>query len=196
MASGRADKRVVLLHDDEARLLLFEQALAAQCYRVVGRYDLQANLTRVLTELKPDMVLISVDLPTDAFLETLRPLCSEHAMPMVLFAARSSASLTRRALQTGVSDYIVDGLDPARLKSLFDVAVTRFELEQKLRHELDEARTRLADHRDIGKAKGLIMKRRELDEDEAYQLLRKMAMDRKQRIGDFSRLLLVASAAL
>eukprot|EP01035_Chromulina_nebulosa_P019854 gene19853-biopygen14389 len=115
---------------------------------------------------------------------------------MMLFAAQSDADTTRRAVQTGISAYIVDGLHAARLSTQLEVAVTRFEWQQNLREELDEARIRLADHRDIGKAKGLIMKRRELDEAEAYRLLQKMAMDRKQRIGDFCRMLLGAANAL
>jgi len=58
------------------------------------------------------------------------------------------------------------------------------------------ARTRLADQRDIEKAKGLLMKRRGLDESAAYGLLRRMAMDRKQRIGDFARVLITAADVL
>ena len=77
-----------------------------------------------------------------------------------------------------------------------EVAIARFELHQALHQELDQARTRLADQRDIEKAKGLLMKRRGLDESTAYGLLRRMAMDRKQRIGDFARVLITAADVL
>ena len=114
----------------------------------------------------------------------------------MLFAARSDAETTRRAVQSGVSVYVVDGLNPARVHALLELAIARFEMQQALRRELDHARTRLADQRDIEKAKGVLMKRRGLDESAAYELLRKMAMDRKQRIGDFSRVLLTAADVL
>lgn len=186
----------MLVHDDEERLLVLEQALAVEAHRVIGRFDPRANLAEAVAQLQPDLVLITVASATGELLEALTQVQRERPKPMLLFVARSDAVTTRRAMLTGVSAYIVDGLQPARLDSLLEIAATRFELQQGLLQELDEARLRLADHRDIGKAKGLIMKRRELDEAAAYRLLRKMAMDRKQRIGDFSRLLLVAADAL
>lgn len=186
----------MLVYDDVERLRVLEQILVVEGHPVVGRFDLFSNLTAAVTQLQPEMVLISVDTPTSEMLEKLVQMQRAQPRPMVLFATRSDADTTRRAVQTGVSAYIVDGLHPGRLSCQLDIAATRFEWQQKLTGELDEARIRLADQRDIGKAKGLIMKRRELDETEAYRLLQKMAMDRKQRIGDFSRLLLVAADAL
>lgn len=186
----------MLVYDDAARLQVLEQMLAAEGLTVVGRFDPMANLAVAVAQLQPDMVLISVGLPSREILQRLAQVQCEQPRPMVLFAAQSDADTTRRAVQTGISAYIVDGLHAARLSCQLEVAITRFEWQQSLREELDEARIRLADHRDIGKAKGLIMKRRELDEAEAYRLLQKMAMDRKQRIGDFSRMLLVAANAL
>ncbi|WP_428381681.1 ANTAR domain-containing response regulator [Nevskia ramosa] len=196
MASGQARRRVVLVYDDAARLQVLEQMVAAEGLPVVGRFDPLANLAVAVAQLQPDMVLISVDMPSREMLERLARLQRDQPRPMMLFAAQSDADTTRRAVQTGISAYIVDGLHAARLSTQLEVAVTRFEWQQNLREELDEARIRLADHRDIGKAKGLIMKRRELDEAEAYRLLQKMAMDRKQRIGDFCRMLLGAANAL
>ncbi|WP_169560469.1 ANTAR domain-containing response regulator [Nevskia ramosa] len=196
MASGQARRRVMLVYDNAARLQVLEQMVAAEGLPVVGRFDPLANLAVAVAQLQPDMVLISVDMPSREMLERLARLQRDQPRPMMLFAAQSDADTTRRAVQTGISAYIVDGLHAARLSTQLEVAVTRFEWQQNLREELDEARIRLADHRDIGKAKGLIMKRRELDEAEAYRLLQKMAMDRKQRIGDFSRMLLGAANAL
>lgn len=186
----------MLVYDNAARLQVLEQMVAAEGLPVVGRFDPLANLAVAVAQLQPHMVLISVDMPSREMLERLARLQRDQPRPMMLFAAQSDADTTRRAVQTGISAYIVDGLHAARLSTQLEVAVTRFEWQQNLREELDEARIRLADHRDIGKAKGLIMKRRELDEAEAYRLLQKMAMDRKQRIGDFSRMLLGAANAL
>ena len=145
---------------------------------------------------QPEVIFIDVDAPGRDTLESLGQLNREHPRPIVLFAARSDPETTRRAVHAGVSAYVVDGLHPTRLSSLMEVAIARFELHQALRHELDQARIRLADQRDIEKAKGLLMKRRNLDEAQAYSLLRRMAMDRKQRIGDFARVLITAADVL
>lgn len=74
---------------------------------------------------------------------------------------------------------------------LMDVA--RFEQFQSLHRELDETKSKLADRRDVDKAKGLLMQRRSLDENAAYETLRKMAMGRNLKLGDAARSLLAAS---
>jgi len=193
MAATHTKLRVMLVDDDTERLSMLEQALVAEGHTVAARLDTHADLPSAVERCQPEVIFIDVDAPGRDTLESLGQLNREHPRPIVLFAARSDAETTRRAVHAGVSAYVVDGLHPTRLSSLLEVAIARFELHQALRQELDQARTRLADQRDIEKAKGLLMKRRNLDEQQAYSLLRRMAMDRKQRIGDFARVLITAA---
>lgn len=196
MAGGHTKLRVMLVDDDADRLSMLEQALVAEGHTIAARLDTHADLPSAVERCQPEVIFIDVDAPGRDTLESLGQLSREQPRPIVLFAARSDAETTRRAVHAGVSAYVVDGLHPTRLSSLMEVAIARFELHQALRQELDQARTRLADQRDIEKAKGLLMKRRGLDESAAYGLLRRMAMDRKQRIGDFARVLITAADVL
>ena len=186
----------MLVDDDLERLALLEQPLVADGHVIVARLDTHADLLHAVSRYQPEIIFIDVDAPGRDTLESLGQLHREQPRPIVLFAARSDIETTRRAVHAGVSAYVVGGLDPARLSALMEVAIARFEAHQALRRELDNARSRLADQRDIEKAKGLLMKRRGLDEAAAYGMLRKMAMDRKQRMGDFARALLSAAEAL
>jgi len=70
------------------------------------------------------------------------------------------------------------------VKAIVDVAIARFREYQALRRELQETRTQLAGRKRIDRAKGLLMKHRKLDEEEAYKAMRKMAMDRGQRLAE------------
>jgi response regulator NasT len=185
--------RVMLVDDDQSRLALMEQALVAEGHVVVVRLDAQADLLAGVTLHQPDVIFIDVDAPSRDTLESLGAINRERPRPIVLFAARSDSDTALRAIHAGVSAYVVDGLHPTRISALLDVAIARFQVHQQLHRELMAANARLADQRDIERAKGLLMKRRKIDEDEAYGMLRKMAMDRKQRIGDYARLLLAAS---
>jgi response regulator NasT len=196
MAAGHTKLRIMLVDDDAARLAMLEQALVAEGHTIAARLDTHADLPSAVERCQPEVIFIDVDAPGRDTLESLGQLSREQPRPIVLFAARSDAETTRRAVHAGVSAYVVDGLHPTRLSALLEVAIARFELHQALRQELDQARTRLADQRDIEKAKGLLMKRRGLDESAAYGLLRRMAMDRKQRIGDFARVLITAADVL
>jgi response regulator NasT len=68
-----------------------------------------------------------------------------------------------------------------------DVAIARFREFQALQHELAEVKNKLADRKFIDKAKGLLIEKYKMTEDDAYSALRKMAMNRNQRIVEVAR---------
>jgi len=87
-------------------------------------------------------------------------------------------------VNAGVSAYVADGLQMARVRPIIDVAIARFREYQALRDELEVTRNQLADRKRIDQAKAMLMKSRGMNEDQAYRAMRKMAMDRGQRIGE------------
>ncbi len=188
--------RVMLVDDDYGRMALLRQALLAGGNDVVAQLSTTDDLLAGVARLQPDIILIEVDAPSRDTLESLGQINRDRPRPIVLFANHSDADTARRAMRAGVSAYVVDGMSPSRLKSVIDVAIARFDEHQALRRELHETKTRLADRRDIDRAKGILMQRRKLSETEAYELLRKMAMDRNVKIGDAARSLLAAAELL
>jgi response regulator NasT len=188
--------RVMLVDDDPGQLRALEAAVHAEGHIVVARMDTHGNLVFAAEQHRPDVACIGVEVATREVLDGVAELSRKKPMPVLLFAARSDAGTTRRALEAGVTAYIVDGFQPGRLNDLLEVAIARFDLYHHMRTELDQARSRLADTRDIEKAKGLLMKRQNLDEATAYGMLRRHAMERKMKIGDIARELLKASEML
>jgi two-component system, response regulator / RNA-binding antiterminator len=73
---------------------------------------------------------------------------------------------------------------------ILEVAIARFNEFQNLRNELEETRVSLADRKLIDRAKALLMEQRGWSEKQAYQAMRKMAMDRNQRMGQVADQLL------
>ncbi|PHY14269.1 histidine kinase, partial [Caulobacter sp. B11] len=104
--------------------------------------------------------------------------------------------LAEQAVRAGVAAYIVDGLAPARVRPILDVAMSRFALTQQLRGDLAKAKADLESRKVVDRAKGLLMKERGLDEDGAYRLLRKLAMDRGKPIGAIAADLLAFAGIL
>ncbi len=81
----------------------------------------------------------------------------------------------------------MDGLDASRVNTIVEVACARFEQFQNLKAELAEANLRLSERKLVERAKGLLMQSRGLSEDAAFHALRKLAMSRKQRLGDVAQ---------
>lgn len=188
--------RVILVDDDPDRLRLLDEALSAAGHQIIGRLNPADDLIAAVDGLLPDIVLIDVDSPSRDTLESLGQISRDRPRPIVLFAKASDADTIRRAMAAGVSAYVVDGMSPARLTPVIEVAIARFREFQTLRDELNSTRLKLADRRDVERAKGLLMKRKGLDENTAYETLRRMAMDRNIRLGEIARSLIAAAELL
>jgi response regulator NasT len=132
---------------------------------------------RMLKDFDPDMVIIACESPDRDMLEALQVANEAVPRPVVMFVDRSDANATAKALEAGVAAYIVDGYNPKRMSSILTVAAQRFALTQNLRRDLDKAKADLAARKVVDRAKGVLMKSRNLSEEDAYKALRKHAMD-------------------
>lgn len=188
--------RVMIVDDDRRRLAQLQEALAAAGSDVVAWLSNSDDLLLAVAQHQPDVVLIDVDSPSRDTLESLGQISRERPRPIVLFSDEGDTETIRRAIRAGVSAYVVDGLVPSRLKSLIEVAIAQFEARQTLQREVDEAKTRLADRENIDRAKLVLMQRCRISESEAYERLRKLAMNRKLKLGDIARAVLAVSDEL
>ena len=177
--------KVLLVDDTRARASALEGALAqVDGITVACALESPLALPARIQEHQPDVVLIHTDSPSRDVLEQLAVVSSSAPRPVVLFTGDGDGLTIRAALRAGVSAYIVDGLSPERLEPIMRVAIERFEAEQALRQELEETRTRLAERKLVERAKGLLMKERQVSEEEAFASLRSLAMQRGVRLGE------------
>ena len=116
--------------------------------------------------------------------------------PVAMFVDKSDAGLSAAAIEAGISTYVVDGLQPGRVQPILDAAIARFRMFQRMRTELAETKRALEERKVIDRAKGMLMKARGVNEDEAYALLRKTAMDQGKRVADVAQALVTAAGLL
>ncbi len=179
--------KILVIDEDDQRGQTLAAVLEATGYQVVSRSGDDAYLPSVVAEVQPDLVLIDVASPDRDTLEQLSALGQELPRPVVMFARDEDQDTIARAVRAGVSAYITEGLANARVKPIIDVAIAHFRHHQSLRIELERASAALDDRKSIDRAKGLLMARRRIAEPDAYALLRKLAMDRKAKLGDVAR---------
>jgi len=173
--------RVLVIDPDKARAALVAEGLA-------DVKPLEVHSAPSFEEAGPavdgfDVIVIACDSPDRDTLENLREQTAHNPRPVVMFVERSAPGLADAAIEAGVAAYVVDGLAAKRVRPVLEVAVTRFQLMQKLRGDLAKAQADLAARKTIDRAKGLLMTERGLGEDAAYQLLRKLAMDSGRPLG-------------
>jgi response regulator NasT len=178
----------VLLIDAEAdRAATVRAGLEAAGCTVVGVLPAPGDLTRLVREAGAEVIVCDLDDPSRDALESMGALHRDEPRPVVVFAARGDPEQIEAALEAGVAAYVVEGLAPARVRPVLEVAIRRFRAHQALRAQLEEARATLAERMVIERAKGMLMQRRRLSEEEAYRTLRRWAMDRRLRLVDVAQ---------
>lgn len=170
--------RILVIDESRSRAAELSAGLIQAGHQVAAVLSSALDLSARIEEIKPDVILIETDAPSRDTLENLAVMDRAMPRPVIIFAQDSDTQVIRSAMKAGVSAYVVDGFDIARLKPIIDVAVARFEEHQSLKKELADATRKLSDRKVVDKAKGVLMKTRGLDEEQAYAALRKLAMER------------------
>jgi response regulator NasT len=187
---------IIVIERDRARALRIVDGLSASGDHAITVISEPTGLARRIAEQSPDIVLIDVADPSRDVLEELALISGPMERPVAMFVDRSDEQLTRAAIESGVSAYVVDGLHPDRIKPILDAAIARFHLFQKMRAELAATRAALEERKIIDRAKAILMKARGIDEEAAYALLRKTAMDQNRRMADIAQQLVMAAGLL
>jgi response regulator NasT len=187
---------IIVVEPDRDRALRIVDGLRASGDHDITVISGSTGLARRIADHRPDIVLIDVADPSRDVLEELALVSGPLDRPVAMFVDRSDEQMTRAAIEAGVSAYVVDGLQPERIKPILDAAMARFHLFQKMRAELAATKAALEERKIIDRAKAILMKARGIDEEAAYALLRKTAMDQNRRMADIAQQLVMAAGLL
>jgi two-component system, response regulator / RNA-binding antiterminator len=172
------------------RLRLLRISLLENGYDVVAVLPTDSFLDERITQLQPDMIVVDADSAARDALEHVVTATRGARWPIVMFTNDEDTTHVRDAVAAGVSAYVVAGLAPERIRPILAVAMARFQHDQELRRELANARSELQERKLVDRAKGLLMQRQGLSEQDAYEKLRKTAMDRGLKLGDVAKRIL------
>ena len=174
--------RILLINDTARHVGRLRQALSEAGFDVIAESGPTIDLPDRVEALKPDVILIDSESPGRDVLEQVVMVSRTQPRPIVMFTDEQDPQVMRQAIRSGVSAYIVEGIQTQRLKPILDVAMARFESEQTLRSQLQAREAQLNERKRIEQAKGILMKLRQCEEEEAYTLMRRQAMGRQQKL--------------
>jgi response regulator NasT len=188
--------RILVIDESRIRAAELCGALAMAGHQVAAVLPSALDLSAQIERIKPDIILIETGSPSRDTLENLALIDRQMPRPVIILTTDDDTDAMRAAFKAGVSAYVVDNLDLARLKPIIDVAIIRFESHQSVKHELALATRKLSERKVVEQAKGILMKTRGLSEEEAYAALRKAAMERAQPLAKVASDLLAMAKLL
>ncbi|WP_133489774.1 ANTAR domain-containing response regulator [Aliiroseovarius marinus] len=188
--------KIVIVEQHKERAEEVTEALCHGGWADVAIISDDSHLAAALSEHDPDIVLIDLSNPRRDTLEALSEVSGAHQRPVAMFVDQSNPELSAAAVRAGLSAYVVGGLSGDRIRPILETAIARFRMMSQMQSELEAAKQALENRKTIDRAKGLLIRAKGLSEEEAYQLMRKSAMDQGKRMIDVAQALITAAELL
>ncbi len=188
--------KIVIVDENPIRAAILEDGLREAGHVHVVRVDEMSHLLARIYTIDPDVILIDLENPSRDVLEQMFQVSRAVKRPVAMFVDQSDTASIEAAVDAGVSAYIVGGLQKERIKNILDLCISRFNSFARLRDELERTRTALEERKVIDRAKGILMKARNLSEEAAYVLLRKTAMNENKKIAEVAQAVVTAAELL
>jgi AmiR/NasT family two-component response regulator len=185
LAHGVADAR------DAIRKVLSELQNADVQILTSGR-----QLVETALETKPNLIITGVDLPDLDGVTALLKISEQATIPAIIVTQQKSLETVQRAMEDHVMAYLIEPVHAAEILPTIHLVMHRFEQFQELREEVENLKQALTDRKQIERAKGVLMRRADIDEDTAYKRLRRMATDNRIRMSDAAERVLSVEGAL
>jgi response regulator NasT len=182
--------RVLIVEDETLVGLGHKSALAKLGHTVVGQATNAAEARLLYLDQKPDLVLLDIKLGADDGLDLAQSLLKERRCPMIVLSAYSDQELLSRAAEAGVFGYLIKPAAPEALSAQIQITMQRFGDTERLRMEKEHLAQTLETRKLVEKAKGILMKRLNLDEPEAHRRLQTESQKRRISLADLCRKLI------
>ena len=180
-------QKILLIDEGSSRTVMFTETLNQVGFEVAGRISCEDDILAGIKVCDPDVLLIDMESPDQYIFNQLSEINKVHPKPIVFFAEKSEEDVIKKAVKSGVSAFIVDGLTGTRLKPVIELAIARFTEMQSLYKKLAASEVNLEERKIVERAKGIIMSRKSLSEDEAYNSLRTLAMSQNKKIFEIAK---------
>lgn len=188
-------RKVLLVDDDRLVLATLSKGLEHAGYAVQACASAE-EAKRIIGLERPDIAVLDVRMPGESGLDLARYLLEHPSVPFIFLTAYSEDEVVRQAVEHGALGYLVKPVDIPQLVPALEAALARSAEIGKLRNTGEQLQTALNENREVSMAVGLIMERRRLDRQQAFDALRSSARSQRRKISEIAEELLSAAELL
>lgn len=185
MSGTGAGAHILIVDDDRLVLATLGQGLRGAGYRVTEASD-GASALQLVAKTNPDLALLDVRMPGMSGVELAERLASEYQLPFIFLSAYGDADIIERAKELGALGYLVKPLDVPQIIPSLEAALARAAQIQSLKDTGEQLSQALESGRETSMAVGILMERRGLDRQGAFDALRSYARSQRRRVHDMA----------
>lgn len=179
--------RIVVADDDRDTREYLAEALLRMGHEVVATATNGGDLVEQARARSPDLVITDIKMPKMDGIEAGTEVNRDRQVPIILLSAHHDEELVKRALSAPFMAYLVKPVTEADLRTAVPLAMSRFRELRSLTEEATSLRQAMQDRKLIERAKGILMKRLRIDEEDAYRRMRMLASNQNRKMTEVSR---------
>lgn len=191
-----ASLRIMIADDDTLVAVSVRNQLEALGHQVVAEARNGAEAIQIARDTAPDLILMDIKMPEMDGITASRAIMEDRPVPIILLTSYSDPELISEADEAGVQAYLVKPVDEAEMRPTIQIAMSRFRQLQQLSEEVEGLKQALAERKLIERAKGILMKRLNLSEEDAYIRLRQQARSRRVKMAEIAQSIIQAAELL
>lgn len=182
--------RIVVAEDEAEMRKYLATTLPRVGHDVAGAAENGRELVDLCRTVNPDVVITDIKMPEMDGIEAAMQIFRERPVPVILLTAYHDAEHIHRAELSHILGYLIKPIKEVDLGPAIAIAIARFEQFQELHREATDLRQALEDRKLIERAKGILMKRAVVDEQEAFRRLQKLATSKRQKLIEAAHMIL------
>jgi len=188
--------RILIADDESIRMMSLRKQLAALGHRVVAEASNGEEAVALAAATQPDLAILDIKMPVVDGIEAAQQITRARPIPIILLTAYNEAELVERAGQANISAYLMKPVAEEDLLPAITLALIRFRQFEALRREVSDLREALEARKIIERAKGILVRRLDLTEEEAFRRLQKQSQDSNRKLAEVAEAIVMADRLL
>ncbi|EOU1462490.1 response regulator [Clostridium perfringens] len=186
-------KRTIVIVDDEPITRMdTREILEANGYDVVGEASDGFEAIEVCKKYNPSLVLMDIDMPLLDGIKASKVLTKEKLVGgVILLTAFEDKKYIEMAKEVGAFGYMIKPVNEKVFIPTVEMCLSKAEEFDELKKDYDKINNKLNDRKLIEKAKGILVKQLNSNENDAYNRIRKLSMDRRTTMAEIARIIIV-----
>tara|TARA_Y100000031_G_C8046951_1_gene304357 strand:+ start:26 stop:610 length:585 start_codon:yes stop_codon:yes gene_type:complete len=185
--------RLLIADDQSFSRDALKDALIEKGFDIAGEAATGREAIELNKKLKPDLIFMDVKMPELNGIEASHEINSHNPVPIILLTVKDDRSTIERAKSAEVMAYLVKPFNKKELLPNIEIAIKRFHEFKKIKNENADLKAKLNARKIIGKAKGILMEKYNIREQEAFRKMQKTAMDKHTSMKEIAECIIMTA---
>lgn len=188
--------RIIIADDESLHSMSLREQLEKMGHRVVGEANDGKAALDLIHDLKPDLAILDIKMPEMDGIDAAKAVMTEQPIPIILLTAYSERNLAERAAEAHVASYLIKPVSDQDLMPAIALATSRFNEFQTLNKEVSDLREALETRKLVERAKGILMRRLNLSEEEAFRRLQRRSQNENKKMSEIANAIITADGMI